>query len=83
METRDDWYIYRVDATLPETSKFNTGVIAPVPEGSGYTRPGRYITLTTCTPVYTSRYRMVVWGSLVRVDPVDAARTPPPELRAP
>ncbi|WP_441251135.1 class E sortase [Kitasatospora sp. McL0602] len=81
VETRDSWYVYRVDATLPQTSKYDTGIIAPVPAGSGYREPGRYITLTTCTPVYTSRYRMAVWGSLVRVDPVDAARTPPPELR--
>lgn len=81
VETRDRWYVYRVDATLDQTSKYDTGVIAPVPEGSGYSGPGHYITLTTCTPVYTSRYRMAVWGSLVRVDPMDAQRTPPPELR--
>lgn len=82
VETRDRWYVYRVDATLEQTSKYDTGIIAPVPEGSGYRGPGHYITLTTCTPVYTSRYRMAVWGSLVRVDPMDAQRTPPPELRA-
>lgn len=82
VETRDRWYVYRVDATLPQTSQYDTDVIAPVPAESGYHRPGRYITLTTCTPVYTSRYRMAVWGSLVRVDQVDANRTPPPELRA-
>ncbi|MGA5701908.1 class E sortase [Peterkaempfera bronchialis] len=81
VETADTWYIYRVDSTLPQTSKYNTGVVAPIPEGSGYTRPGRYITLTTCTPVYTSRYRMAVWGTLVRTAPVDAQRTLPPELR--
>ncbi|GAA2134357.1 class E sortase [Kitasatospora kazusensis] len=81
VETRDSWYVYRVDGTLPQTSKFDTGVIAPVPEGSPYQGPGRYVTLTTCTPVYTSRYRMAVWGSLVRVDAMDARRTPPPELR--
>ncbi|MER8182689.1 class E sortase [Kitasatospora sp. NPDC094015] len=81
VETRDSWYVYRVDGVLPETSRYDTGVIAPVPTGSPYHAPGRYITLTTCTPVYTSRYRMAVWGSLVRVDPVDAGRTPPPELR--
>ncbi len=81
VETKDSWYVYRIDATLPETSKYDTGVVAPVPKGSSYHSPGRYITLTTCTPVYTSRYRMAVWGSLVRVDPVDAGRTPPAELR--
>ncbi|WUG43472.1 class E sortase [Kitasatospora sp. NBC_00458] len=83
VETRDKWYVYRVDSTLPETSKYDTGIVAPVPKGSGYTGPGRYITLTTCTPVYTSRHRMAVWGSLVRVDDMDAKRTPPPELRTP
>ncbi|MGW2370881.1 MULTISPECIES: class E sortase [Kitasatospora] len=81
VETRDKWYVYKVDNTLPETSKYDTGIVAPVPASSGYTGPGRYITLTTCTPVYTSRYRMAVWGSLVRVDDMDAKRTPPPELR--
>jgi sortase A len=81
VETQDRWYVYRVDGTLPETSKYNTGVIAPVPTESPYHSPGRYITLTTCTPVYTSRYRMVVWGSLVREEPIDAKRTPPVELR--
>ncbi|WP_280700466.1 class E sortase [Kitasatospora sp. GP82] len=81
VETRDKWYVYRVDSTLPQTSKYDTGVIAPIPMGSGYSAPGRYITLTTCTPVYTSTYRMAVWGSLLRVDAVDAKRTPPPELR--
>ncbi|MFI8458648.1 class E sortase [Kitasatospora sp. NPDC085464] len=81
VETRDRWYVYRVDATLPETSADDTGVIAPVPTGSPYTGPGRYITLTTCTPVYTSLYRMAVWGSLVDERPMDPGRTPPPELR--
>ncbi|WP_259464639.1 class E sortase [Streptomyces sp. TLI_171] len=81
VETRDRWYVYRVDGVLPETSPDNAGVIAPVPVGSPYRSPGRYITLTTCTPVYTSRYRLVVWGSLVREEPVDGARTPPAELR--
>ncbi|MGW4700153.1 class E sortase, partial [Streptomyces sp. NPDC004285] len=32
---------------------------------SGFTAPGRYITLTTCTPEFTSTYRMIVWGKLV------------------
>ena len=80
-ETRDDWYVYKVYDILPETSKFNVDVLAQVPEESGVTKPGHYITLTTCTPVYTSRYRYVVWGELVRVQKVDSKRTPPKELR--
>ncbi|MFD6026637.1 class E sortase [Streptomyces griseoluteus] len=80
-ETRDKWYVYKVYAILPETSKYNVDVLAQIPEESGRTRPGHYITLTTCTPVYTSRYRYVVWAELVRTEKVDAQRTPPAELR--
>ncbi|MEU8677450.1 class E sortase [Streptomyces sp. NPDC048560] len=80
-ETRDTWYVYKVYKKLPETSKFNVGVIAPVPKESGVKKPGRYITLTTCTPVYTSKYRYVVWGELVRTEKVDRDRTEPAELR--
>ncbi|WP_435879021.1 class E sortase [Streptomyces griseoluteus] len=80
-ETRDKWYVYKVYSILPETSKYNVDVLAQIPEESGKTRPGHYITLTTCTPVYTSRYRYVVWAELVRTEKVDAQRTPPAELR--
>ncbi|WP_251094163.1 class E sortase [Streptomyces sp. Caat 7-52] len=80
-ETRDDWYVYKVYSVLPETSKYNVEVLSSVPEESGRKKPGHYITLTTCTPVYTSRYRYVVWGELVRVEKVDSKRTPPKELR--
>lgn len=80
-ETKDKWYVYKVYDILPETSKYNVKVLAQVPKESGRKRAGHYITLTTCTPVYTSRYRYVVWGELVRVDKVDSRRTPPKELR--
>ncbi|MEV6803895.1 class E sortase [Streptomyces sp. NPDC017248] len=80
-ETRDDWYVYKVFSILPETSKYNVKVLSAVPKESGRTKPGHYITLTTCTPVYTSRDRYVVWGELVRVEKVDSHRTPPAELR--
>ncbi|MFI6336090.1 class E sortase [Streptomyces sp. NPDC050535] len=80
-ETKDKWYVYKVYDILPETSKYNVKVLQSVPEQSGRTKPGQYITLTTCTPVYTSRYRFVVWGELERVEKVDSDRTPPKELR--
>ncbi|MFI1283100.1 class E sortase [Streptomyces sp. NPDC020858] len=80
-ETRDTWYVYKVFAELRQTSKHNTDVINPVPKDSGKAAPGRFITLTTCTPVYTSKYRYIVWGELVRTEKVDAKRTLPAELR--
>lgn len=80
-ETKDTWYVYKVYKTLPETSKYNVRVLDPIPKESGRTKPGRFITLTTCTPVYTSDYRYIVWGELERTEKVDRDRTPPAELR--
>ncbi|MEV0253274.1 class E sortase [Streptomyces sp. NPDC050732] len=80
-ESRDKWYVYKVYATLPETSKYNVKVLDPIPKESGAKKAGRYITLTTCTPVYTSRHRYVVWGELERIEKVDSKRTPPAELK--
>ncbi|MEV8565777.1 class E sortase [Streptomyces sp. NPDC051322] len=65
VETKDDYYTYEVTSHLAQTSPSNVSVITPVPPGSGFTGPGRYITLTTCTPEFTSTYRMVVWGKMV------------------
>ncbi|WP_442802465.1 class E sortase [Streptomyces sp. CMB-StM0423] len=69
VETKDTYYIYEVSSTLPSTSPSNTDVIDPVPEGSGFTGPGRYVTLTTCTPEYTSKYRLIVWGKMIEERP--------------
>ncbi|CAG6393552.1 class E sortase [Streptomyces cocklensis] len=80
-ESKDTWYVYKVYKVLDQTSKYDVAVTDQIPQESGVKKPGRYITLTTCTPVYTSRYRYVVWGELVRTQKVDAQRTPPPELR--
>ncbi|MFE1264458.1 class E sortase [Streptomyces albogriseolus] len=80
-ETKDTWFVYKVYGILPETSKYNVGVLAKVPEESGREKASHYITLTTCTPIYTSKYRYIVWGELVRKEKVDENRTPPEELR--
>ncbi|MFE4590690.1 class E sortase [Streptomyces laurentii] len=64
VETRDAYYTYKMTSILPQTAPSNVSVIDPVPKQSGFTKPGRYITLTTCTPEFTSTYRMIVWGQL-------------------
>ncbi|WP_338671423.1 class E sortase [Streptomyces sp. SCSIO 30461] len=69
VETQDTYYTYKMTSILPQTSPSNTSVIAPVPAGSGFTGPGRYLTLTTCTPEFTSTYRMIVWGKMVEERP--------------
>lgn len=71
VDVRGKRYVYLVGQTLAETTERDTGVIAPVPRstvtpGAGYSEPGAYITLTTCTPEYSSKYRLVVWGVLKR-----------------
>jgi sortase A len=69
VETQDEYYVYKMASILPVTSPSNTSVLNPVPPGSGFTEPGRYITLTTCTPEFTSKYRMIVWGKMVEERP--------------
>ncbi|WP_409474958.1 class E sortase [Streptomyces sp. HC307] len=74
VETQDAVYTYAVDQTVPQTSARDTGVLRPVPRSlvhpaRGYRDPGYYLTLTTCTPEYTSTYRLVVWGTLTSMRP--------------
>ncbi|WP_407700445.1 class E sortase [Streptomyces beihaiensis] len=74
VETKKAVYTYVVDKRLAQTSASDGDVIDPVPHsrvvpGAGYRTPGYYITLTTCTPEFTSRYRLVVWGKLSSMRP--------------
>ncbi|WP_431043301.1 class E sortase [Streptomyces sp. P1-3] len=65
VETQNTFFTYEMTSIMPQTPPSNVSVIKPVPTGSGFTAPGRYITLTTCTPEFTSTYRMIVWGKMV------------------
>ncbi|WP_421107278.1 class E sortase [Streptomyces sp. NEAU-S77] len=74
IETFHARFTYVVERTLPRTSPSDGTVIAKVPYSSvhpryRYTEPGSYLTLTTCTPEYTSRYRLVVWAKLTAAGP--------------
>ncbi|WP_258535007.1 class E sortase [Streptomyces sp. PT12] len=69
IETADAFYTYEMTSRLDETSPSNTEVLDPVPEQGGFTEPGRYITLTTCTPEFTSTYRLIVWGQMIEERP--------------
>ncbi|MFG2978059.1 class E sortase [Streptomyces sp. NPDC048331] len=74
VDLRGRRYTYVVGKVLGETTARDTGVIAPVPRSvvkpdQGYSEPGAYITLTTCTPEYSSKYRLVVWGTLRSSEP--------------
>ncbi|MFD0151647.1 class E sortase [Streptomyces sp. NPDC055721] len=70
VRTRERTFTYRVDQVLPQTAPRDVGVIQAVPRSLvkpsyGYSRPGSYLTLTTCTPEFSSAYRLVVWAKLV------------------
>jgi sortase A len=69
VETANAYYTYQVTSSLASTPPTNTSVLQPVPPGSGFTKPGRYITLTTCTPEFTSENRLIVWGKLIEERP--------------
>ncbi|GAA2580095.1 MULTISPECIES: class E sortase [Streptomyces] len=69
VETQDEYFVYKMASILPVTSPSNVSVLEPVPKQSGFKGPGRYITLTTCTPEFTSKYRMIVWGKMVEERP--------------
>ncbi|MFD7700704.1 class E sortase [Streptomyces caelestis] len=69
VETQDEYFVYKMASILPVTPPSNVSVLEPVPKGSGFTGPGRYITLTTCTPEFTSKYRLIVWGKMVEERP--------------
>ncbi|MGW1953629.1 class E sortase [Streptomyces sp. NPDC001920] len=69
VETQDKYFVYKMASILPVTSPSNVSVLDPVPRDAGFTKPGRYITLTTCTPEFTSKYRMIVWGKMVEERP--------------
>ncbi|MFF9910172.1 class E sortase [Streptomyces sp. NPDC013457] len=70
VRTREREYEYVVDQVLAQTAPRDTGVIQPIPRSVvkpsyGYSDPGSYLTLTTCTPEFSSRYRLVVWAKRV------------------
>ncbi|MFI6009400.1 class E sortase [Streptomyces sp. NPDC051243] len=69
VETQDKYYVYKMASILPVTSPKNVSVLDPIPRDAGFTAPGRYITLTTCTPEFTSKYRLIVWGKMVEERP--------------
>ncbi|KUL22879.1 class E sortase [Streptomyces regalis] len=69
VETQDKYFVYKMASILPVTSPSNVSVLDPVPRDSGFTKAGRYITLTTCTPEFTSKYRLIVWGKMVEERP--------------
>ncbi|MDT0463138.1 class E sortase [Streptomyces gibsoniae] len=68
------WFTYRIDKGPYKTVPSDVEVIDPVPRKSGYTRPGRYLTLTTCDPEWGHSHRLIVWAHLDVTQPVDTGK---------
>jgi len=68
------WFTYRIDKGPYKTVPSDIEVIDPVPRKSGYTRPGRYLTLTTCDPEWGHSHRLIVWAHLDSTQPVEAGK---------
>ncbi|WP_327284338.1 MULTISPECIES: class E sortase [unclassified Streptomyces] len=60
------WYTYTVRSEPLRTAPTDVAVVDPVPHGSPFTAPGRYLTLTTCDPEWGHSHRLVVWAELTR-----------------
>ncbi|MEU3280272.1 class E sortase [Streptomyces antibioticus] len=68
------WFTYRIDKGPYKTVPSDIEVIDAVPRKSGYTRPGRYLTLTTCDPEWGHSHRLIVWAHLDSTRPVEAGQ---------
>ncbi|MFE8962560.1 class E sortase [Streptomyces iakyrus] len=68
------WFTYRIDKGPYKTVPSDIEVIDPVPRTSGYTRSGRYMTLTTCEPEWGHSHRLIVWAHLDSTQPVEAGK---------
>ncbi len=65
VETTTDTYNYRyLESAIVKPDAL--GVIAEVPEGlSSAMVNGKYLTLTTCTPIYVNTERYIAWFELI------------------
>lgn len=71
IETRDGWYTYRF-RTLEYVKPDAIGVLAPVPQQVGVAANGRYLTMTSCSPMYSKAERIVAYSSFESFTPRSA-----------
>lgn len=68
IETADGRYVYVVESS-DVVSPDAVEVVAPVPNRPGETPTERWLTMTTCTPKFTTLQRLVVWARFARWEP--------------
>jgi sortase A len=78
VQTNQGWfsYVYLQTKIVKPT---NVGVLAPVPKGlKGAAEGGKYLTLTSCNPIFKNTTRIIVWMALDETRTL--AQGPPPSL---
>jgi sortase A len=65
VETAGTWFTYRfLESKIVEPTE--VGVINPQPEGlTKLSATGKYLTMTSCTPIYVNSQRIIAWFELV------------------
>jgi sortase A len=61
IETPDGWYTYRF-RTLEYVTPDSVDVLSPVPQSDSAAADGRYLTMTSCSPMYAMSERIVAYS---------------------
>lgn len=79
LETNKTWFVYKfleTEIVLPT----ELGVIAPVPEKLDVAKVGgKYLTMTSCTPIYVNTERIISWFELEKTQ--STSKGMPKELK--
>ncbi|MFE9422414.1 class E sortase [Kitasatospora sp. NPDC006697] len=76
VETATTYYTYQVMGGIAETPPTNVAVLQGIPKGSPFNQAGRYITMTTCTPEFSARGRLIVFGKMIDERPRSQGQPP-------
>jgi len=77
IETPEGWYTYRF-RTLEYVTPESVDVLLPVPQEDGVDANGRYLTMTSCSPMFSMSERIVGYSSFESFTPRSAG--PPASL---
>jgi sortase A len=75
VETASTWFTYRfLESKVVEPDAI--GVIDAMPQGltqqGGTSSNGKFLTLTSCTPIYVNTQRIIAWFELVAEQPTSS-----------
>lgn len=79
VQTKNGWYTYTF-RNLEYVRAAAVGVLDSVPQGVGEDTDQRFITLTTCNPLYSTEERIIAYGVLTAWQPASAG--PPAAIAA-